>query len=102
MTAPKTAEKVCRGTPSQSAQVPYSVVSLISTSPTSNTTARRVGDEGRDGSAGIVKLVVAPSVLDRQSLLVRPALAGCFAHESWLGWRGHDGLRSVSSPSVGG
>src|ERR1700716_4082961 len=43
MTAPITAEKVCRGMPSQSAQVPYSRVSLIKTSPTSNQTAR-IGD----------------------------------------------------------
>ena len=38
--SPKTAENVCRGTPSQSAQVPYSRVSSIRTSPTSNQTAR--------------------------------------------------------------
>jgi hypothetical protein len=30
---------VCRGTPSQSSQVPYSVVSSTTVSPTSNTTA---------------------------------------------------------------
>src|SRR5215471_16774432 len=40
MVAPNTAEKVWRGTPSQSAQVPYSRVSLTKTSPTSKTTAR--------------------------------------------------------------
>src|ERR671928_1486593 len=45
MTAPNIAEKVCRGMPSQSAQVPYSRVSLIRTSPTSNQTAR-IGDMG--------------------------------------------------------
>lgn len=37
--APNTAENVCLGTPSQSAQVPYSRVSSTSVSPTSNTTA---------------------------------------------------------------
>jgi hypothetical protein len=36
MTAPNIAENVCRGTPSQSAQVPYSRLSSISVSPTSN------------------------------------------------------------------
>src|SRR5664280_3505277 len=40
MTAPNIAEKVCRGTPSQSAQLPYSVVSLMRVSPTSKNTAR--------------------------------------------------------------
>src|SRR5260370_2168070 len=39
MTAPNTAENVCRGTPSQSAQVPYSRLSSTSVSPTSSTTA---------------------------------------------------------------
>src|SRR5579875_1108333 len=39
MTAPKTAENVCRGTPSQSAHVPYSRVSSTRHSPTSKTTA---------------------------------------------------------------
>src|SRR6266498_2043734 len=29
-------------------------------------------------------------------------LAGCSAHEGWYECRGHDGLRSVSSPSAGG
>src|SRR4051812_36607198 len=40
MTAPNIAWKVCRGTPSQSAQVPYSLVSSTRHSPTSKTTAR--------------------------------------------------------------
>src|SRR5664280_309060 len=40
MTAPNIAEKVCRGTPSQSAQLPYSVVSSMRVSPTSKNTAR--------------------------------------------------------------
>src|SRR3954465_4916193 len=39
MTAPKTAENVCRGTPSQSAQVPYSRDSSTIVSPTSKNTA---------------------------------------------------------------
>jgi hypothetical protein len=39
MTAPNTAEKVCRGTPSQSAQVPYSRLSSTIVSPTSKNTA---------------------------------------------------------------
>src|SRR5262249_53166417 len=46
MTAPNTAEKVCRGMPSQSAQVPSSRVSSIKPSPTSNQTAR-IGDISR-------------------------------------------------------
>src|SRR2546421_9716617 len=41
MTAPKTAEKVCRGMPNQSAQVPYSRLSSTIVSPTSKNTARR-------------------------------------------------------------
>src|SRR5664280_976050 len=40
MTAPNIAEKVCRGTPSQSAQLPYSVLSSMRVSPTSKNTAR--------------------------------------------------------------
>lgn len=39
MTAPNTAEKVCRGTPNQSAHLPYSRDSSTRTSPTSKTTA---------------------------------------------------------------
>jgi hypothetical protein len=39
MIAPNTAEKVWRGTPSQSAHVPYSLVSFTRHSPTSNMTA---------------------------------------------------------------
>src|SRR5215218_6361253 len=43
MTAPNMAEKVCRGTPSQSAHAPYSVDSSMSVSPMSKTTARKAG-----------------------------------------------------------
>jgi hypothetical protein len=49
MTAPNMAAKVCRGMPNQSAQAPYSRVSSMRTSPTSNQTAR-IGDMGRDSS----------------------------------------------------
>src|SRR6266540_1171443 len=76
MTAPNMAEKVWRGTPSQSAQVPYSVVSFISVSPTSKTTARTRG--ATDSSAkrgfppGSDERQALIQLLDRCSILPRP------------------------------
>src|SRR6266498_2647437 len=74
MTAPNMAEKVCRGTPSQSAQVPYSVVSSISVSPTSNTTARTLNASGCAGSRtppGSDVREALIQVLDRRPILPR-------------------------------
>src|SRR4029453_11729658 len=74
MTAPNTAENVCRGIPSQSAQVPYSVVSSISVSPTSNTTARMLNASGCAGSGtppGSDKREALIQLLDRRPILPR-------------------------------
>src|SRR6266571_2677831 len=76
MTAPNMAEKVWRGMPSQSAQVPYSVVSLISVSPTSKTTARTCSAAGcavkRGLPPGSDERQALIQLLDRRSILPRP------------------------------
>src|SRR6266581_6736787 len=64
MTAPNIAENVCRGTPSQSAQVPYSRLSSIKVSPTSNHTAR------------IVTKSILPSLSKHRELLVQGSHRG--------------------------
>src|SRR3954451_9972781 len=71
MTAPNMAEKVCLGTPSQSAHDPYSVVSSIRTSPTSKTTAviRRSGDGVNSSSAQVGKCF--PEQSSRRMPLIR-------------------------------
>lgn len=91
MTAPKTAENVCRGTPNQSAHVPYSRVSLTITSPTSNTTAR------------ITFATIPPPAETKMG-------GGCSANDPAVGWlagleadllaspvQGHDGDPCVGS-----
>src|SRR5262249_2747289 len=64
ITAPNTAENVCRGTPSQSAHVPYSRLSSTSVSPTSKTTAlitrASYGGSGQDLEEATVGRVQSP------------------------------------------